>query len=199
MDNPIYVPSAGGALRQGEVLSEFKHPYPDVDKLRNGAVELIPEIHPYIVVISQDCDLEQDFGRRAKGETRHLLASVLFCHAITEQEFVGTYTDLGKDRLKVIRQNSEPRYHYLREAIGTEDRLRRGVPSLVIDFKRHFSVPTGEAYFWAESAARRCRLGTPYAEHLSIRFASYLCRIALPLDHHVPRPESTPSTLGSEG
>jgi hypothetical protein len=40
-----------------------------------------------------------------------------------------------------------------------------------MDFKRYFSLPTEEVYYRIDSEAkRRCRLVSPYAEHLSTRF-----------------------------
>jgi hypothetical protein len=58
-----------------------------------------------------------------------------------------------------------------------------------VDFRQYFSLPTEEAYFGAQPARRRCRLDTPYAEHLSHRFFSHMARVALPIDHHLPMPE----------
>jgi hypothetical protein len=54
-----------------------------------------------------------------------------------------------------------------------------------IDFKRYFTIPADETYRRVElgEAQRRCVLQSPYLEHLSSRFAYYLSRVALPLDH----------------
>lgn len=60
-----------------------------------------------------------------------------------------------------------------------------GAPELVIDFKRYFTLPTGELYRWIAlgETRRRCRLRSPYMEHLSSRFAYFLSRVALPEDY----------------
>jgi hypothetical protein len=65
------------------------------------------------------------------------------------------------------------------------DRLQEGLPELAIDFKRYFTVPTDEVYRRIElgEARRRCLLISPYLEHLSSRYAYFLSRIALPVDH----------------
>ncbi len=95
---------------------------------------------------------------------------------------------IGRDIFKRIRQNKDDRYHFL-EAIPPElDRQRQGLPQLIVDFRKYFTLPSDEIFrqcsFSKNPAMRRCRLEMPYREHLQSRAAFYLQRVMLPLDHN---------------
>lgn len=184
----VFAASVGAVLRQGEIISAYAQYQLDVDGMRQGVVELIPIPHPYVVVLSQDCDLEQDYARRANGATDNLLASILFCAAAPADDDFRHGVGLNSNEWKKVRQNNDPRFHFIRAAAADVDAAAMGFPELVVDFKQHFAVPTLEAYYAIETARRRCRLVTPYVEHLSGRFTAQLSRVALPLDHHEPQP-----------
>jgi hypothetical protein len=192
-----YVRSAnGGALRQGEILTNFTQYQLDVDRLRaQEPIEVVQISHPYVVVLSQDCDLDQDYTRRQNNKIDNLLASVLLCSvAVNDDEFrhgIG----LNTKEWKKVMENREPRLHYLRAVPQADDAHNEGAPDLIVDFRQYFSLPTLEAYLCAEAARRRCRLDTPYAEHLSQRFIAYMGRVALPLDHHLPLPAEAPAAV----
>jgi hypothetical protein len=186
---------AGSSLRQGEILTNFKQYQLDVEQLRLENVVAVEILHPYVIVLSQDCDLDQDYRRRAQGAQDNLLASVIFC-AVTpaDQDF---RKDIGLDskEWKRFKQNQDPRLHYLREIPAADDASGEGLPELAIDFRQHFALPTAEAYLAVETSQRRCRLEQPYAEHLNNRFSWHICRVALPLDHHLPLPVPTKNSV----
>ena len=85
-----------------------------------------------------------------------------------------------------IKQNKDERYHFFEKIETNHDLYDESIGELVIDFKRYFSLPTDELYMRILSGEtkRRCRLVTPYLEHLSSRFAYFQGRVALPEDHH---------------
>ncbi len=146
-------------------------------------------IHPYAVVLTQDCDLEQDHNARApnaegKGKDAGRIPRVLLIEAFAADAYK---TKLGgSDIAKRARQNKDERYHYLAAVPAEADLQRQGIPALYLDFKRYMTLDLEE--FRADMASgvtQRCsRLTTPYAEHLSSRFGYFLLRIGLPLDHH---------------
>jgi hypothetical protein len=83
-----------------------------------------------------------------------------------------------------VRENKDERYHYLRSVRPEEDLLSVGLEELTIDFKGYFTLPTDELYRQITvSVRRRCRLLSPYMEHLSLRFFQFQQRIGLPEDH----------------
>jgi len=149
------------------------------------------------MVLSQDCDLEQDFrgreelSQRENDETEanlqasnNLLATILLCEVVRADQLRGT-PNMDHKTWKRVRFNKDERYQYLSAVPALADRLGEGLSQLTLDFKRYFSLPTDQAYWeLQQQARRRCFLVTPYAEHLSTRFFSFQCRIALPVDHH---------------
>lgn len=183
---PIYAPPSDGALRQGEFLSGLKIKKLLLDSVKEGdELRLVAQEHPYAIVVSQDCDLEQDYKLRCSGaaEPARLLPSVLLCEVFTAEQLKGR--DLKSDMWKRVRINKDERYHFFEGVPAEADRVGTGLPELGVDFKRYFTVPTDELYLRIESGKvqRRCRLVSPYLEHVSTRFAYYQFRVALPRDH----------------
>jgi hypothetical protein len=64
-DDPVYVRAADGRLWQGEILSNVI----ERQAVRQGdaSFDLREVVHPYAIVFTQDCDLEQD--GRVRGDT----------------------------------------------------------------------------------------------------------------------------------
>jgi hypothetical protein len=135
----------------------------------------------YVVVLSQSCDLMQDFNGRKDNKPQ--LEDVLLCQAPTAEELRATCG--GSDIWKRIRQNKDERYHFLEAVLKECDACNEDIPEVVIDFKRYFSMPTAEIYKRLEvgPTCRRTVICTPFLEHLASRFAYFLGRIALPREH----------------
>jgi len=142
-------------------------------------------LHGYAVILTQDCDLEQDFAARQQGDVNNKwIPNILFCDVISAEQLKGDnalYSTLWKE----VKINKSERYHFLQMIDEPCDKLQIGMPELGIDFKRYFSLPTDEVYKRIElrQTERRSILASPYLEHLSHRFANFLSRVALPLDH----------------
>ncbi len=149
--------------------------------------------HPFVVVMSADCDLYWDFQTRypdqldqeqyqspLNDETHHkLLPHVLFCDVYNSDQIRGRFQ--ASYLWQRITQNQDERYHYFKSApIGnsTSDPL----PDLCIDFKKTFALPTRHLYDSLPSkSVRRIAIVPPiYAHDLIQRFFSFLSRVALP-------------------
>lgn len=189
----FYAPSPQqGPMRQCEIISDFIEPWVVPGSMGNR--EAVPEIkrkhHPYAVILSQDCDLELDFLAREDGSVKpdKLLPSVLFCESFALEELVDINRIKESGIYQRVIQNKDERYHFLQEVTQDQDSMGQGLPSLGIDFKRYFTVPTEEVYkqFSNGTARRRCYMRSPYLEHLSTRFCYYQFRIALPVNHALP-------------
>ena len=189
---PIHeIAAADGPLRQGEILSNVM--LPQAVRVANDdpddrAVDLIRR--EWAVVVSQDCDLDLDYKARFPADGVAIaedkkLAQVLLLWANTATAARGLIR--GSDQWKRIRQNNDVRYHVLQDAEPAVDAAGEGVPALTIDFKQYFTVATDELYLQLQrgESRRRCRLSSPYLEHLSTRFAYYLARVAIPIDHQI--------------
>ena len=177
---------ASAPLRQGEILTgvlQFR-----LDLAAVGADEVSGRLlrHAFVVVMTQDCDLDQDFRVRSEGKANDkLLPGILFCEVATAQELFGRIKQTNVKLWDRIKINKDERFHFLQKVEPACDRLQEGLPELAIDFKRYFTLPTEEIYKRIEigEARRRCLLVSPYLEHLSSRFAHFLSRVALPEDH----------------
>jgi len=181
--SPIYTaaPGLGSCLCHGEVLSDLVRFRLDIATMHEPEPS-IAEIHyPYVVVLSQSCDLSQDFEGRKSGKPQ--LPEILFCSVPTAESLRATCG--GSDIWKRVRQNKDERYHFLEKAPPAVDHCGEGIPELGVDFKRYFTLPTDEIYRRLEIGPTRPRtvLITPYLEHLSNRFAYFLGRVALPREH----------------
>lgn len=175
------------ALTQGELLSNVLVGRLDLNCLfePEKAVELVT--HPFVVVLSQDCDLETDFLKRiGKRKTGSLLPNILLCEADYAENLRGD-AGLKSAQWKLVRQNDFDRFHYLRGISPEHDAVGEGITPLAIDFKKYFTVPGAELYLriGEGQARRRAALISPYKEHISSRFYAFQSRIALPVPHHL--------------
>lgn len=166
------------------------------DVLEDGdVVEIKRIVFPLVIVLTQDCDLQQDDSIRActqKPPTTHntQLLSVLVAPAYNSAHFelgehlielglkmwtVPTVKEKGRASTeeRILRQNKNPRYHYLQFDADI------GIVDSVVDFKHYFSV---NVQYLKRIKPQKCagKLSTLYREDVSQRFASFLGRIGLP-------------------
>jgi len=175
-------------VRQGDIYSNV--PYYESYKELNGEFELTIYEFPYVLVLTQDCDLEQNKNDRSKVKEpntlglkqndKHLISVIVVPLYNSEHLFSGEHLSQleilsqkhGSDQKKTIKQNQTPRYHYIE---FDKDVV---VPDSVIDFKHYYSV----SLEWLESnfKNRICGINPIYRELISQRFSNYLSRIGLP-------------------
>jgi hypothetical protein len=180
----MYTPSPeSGPLRQSEILSNIVQHVLTLESVGTDQPQVILRNHPLAIVASQDCDLDQDFTARNIGKPP-ALPSILFFEVTPAMKLAQSL--VGSDLRRRLVTNKEERYQVLQQISKEQDAQGEGLVSLGIDFKRYFTVPTEEVYKQLVTAKRRCFLTSPYAEHFSIRAILFQCRIALPVDHHVP-------------
>lgn len=194
-----YRPKEGGQLHEGELLRQVWEWVARYDDEGKGGAQ--SHVHQIAVIVSQECDLAQDFEKRRgdlKVETD--LLSVLLCRAFPADRF-RTEHDFRSSKLwAMIRSNREERYQYLAAVPPEADAAGRGNECMVVDFKGYFTVRTVELYRQVratdeKSAALFTALNIPWREHLQQRFVSYQARVGLPLDHFIP--ESRRSKLAT--
>lgn len=196
----VYSKSEQGCLRQGEILSDLVQACVKIDTIGLETYKFYDVRHPYVIVVTQDCDLEQDYKGRFedKSKIHRLLPNILFCEVETAHELRYADRNPSLDEVKQarsktinstkwppIKQNKDERFHFLQKVESHQDTLQEGLPELAVEFKRYFSLPTDEVYYRIEKTdvKRRCRLQSPYLEHFAVRFHYYHYRIALPEDH----------------
>lgn len=149
----------------------------------------------YSIVLTQDCDLEQDYKARFDENVTEdkVLFGVLLCGAYPENLIkAGTHRTgaqvYGNKEWKPLTRGGEPRYQYLGYVPQAEC-------VLVADFKDFFVVPGDYLYSSltdTDNPARRlAEIDTPYREHIMQRFAWYVMRIGLPTQFHLLEPPSS--------
>jgi hypothetical protein len=173
-------------VNQGDIFRDVEMIEYSVEK--GGSLETSKIVFPLVLVLSQDCDLEQDYRfrwSRSKPATQDKwLISVLVAPLYNvEHVYAGEHlSDLGMTMEKINRkktdgrrlQNNEtPRYHYLSfpESLPIVDS--------VVDLKHYFTVNV-EYLRKLRRANFVCRLAPLFREDVSQRFAAYLARIGLP-------------------
>ncbi len=182
------------ALRQGELLSDVIELAIDLDTIFSESPNLAQKTHPFAFVVSQDCDLDWDFVARDKQTQNHKkIPNALLCEVMLANDLarfildqIDNVANTKKSRTWAkVKQNKDERFHFFEKVDKSEDLQDEGISELGIDFKRYFTVPTEELYKRIEKGQtlRRCRLVSPYLEHLSTRFAYFQSRIALPEDY----------------
>lgn len=183
---------ADGPLQQGELLSLVVHQSLNVERLRESDLVIDEIRHAFAIVASQSCDLEWDHDARrpgGTGEPDKLLPNILLCPAFTAVEVKGRKNlkgDLVNNSTiwSTIRKNKDERYHFFEAVPSYEDAAQEGLPELVVDFKRYFSIATDELYWkLTQEAKRRSRLKAPYLEHFATRFFQFQSRVATPRQH----------------
>ena len=188
-------------LCQGDIIRNVELiEYANLDA--EGILEISKILYPVIIVLSQDCDLEQDFNNRAKdtssNEDKHIVSIIVAPLYNVEHVYAGEHLsnlDLRMQRIsskhsksdnKFLRHNQNPRYHFLEFPDSIP------VVNSVIDFKHFFTV--NNEYLMERKAVDFVgKLSILYREQVTLRFANYLSRIGLPDTepnnvHHVHTP-----------
>ncbi len=182
----------GDILRDIDVIDSYT-------KDASGEIEYDELTLPYIVVMTQDCDLDKDFKNRSEDNPeKHdkFLRTILVCPAYIASEFRdGNHLEDLKlkmekwdtKRFKQIKEQNNARYHFL----DADQKLQ--VPELVIDFKHYYAIPrdTIDRMYPEHYLVTVNQL---FRESLSQRFSNYLSRIGLPELKESPTLEDSIST-----
>jgi hypothetical protein len=186
---PIY----GGSnptdrLRQGEVLTKLQR---GVLVLQAEPVVVNLQVFDYAVLVTQDCDLEQDYDARGTGDQKHrLLAEAILVEAMPAlelRELAKRTLGVNKDLWARVVRNKDERFHVIESIPNSIDALGEGLPDLALDFRRCFSIRMDELLYRIAKGPtrRRAWLRTPWAEQLSSRLAYFYARVGLPREHSV--------------
>ena len=183
----IYNPSpAAGSLRQGEILTGVVQSVLTLESVGTEQPEIDFITHPFCVIATQDCDLEQDFKATGAGRPGSLPSILLY----EVEEALTLIAKLpSSEAKKQTILNKIERYQVLQSVPQELDREGAGIVDLGIDFKRYFTIPRDELYKQLASVRRRCVLRSPYLEQFATRAAAFQSRVALPLDHDVKLPK----------
>ena len=167
-------------ITQGDLLRDFEVPITKKTE-QDYVVELMT--YPFLIVMSQDCDLEQCSNTTANGNKNAFLANILVLPAFLAQKIqegnafiaYGIAQDSKATKeMNKIKGGKEARYFYISE----NEPLK--IPELIIDFKHYLTIPkeTVELNYNEKYCATINEL---FRENLARKFANYLSRIGLPV------------------
>lgn len=170
-------------LQQGDVIRDVEL----IERITetSGVIEVAKIVFPLVVVLTQDCDLEQESRFLADNRSHDKTLLSVLVAPLYNAEHVYRGEHLSELEMKMepinhkkspgqfLRNNERRRYHYLEfpESVPV-------VPS-VIDFKHYFSV-AGDYLRQVRSERLICTIGALFREDVSQRFAFFLARIGLP-------------------
>jgi hypothetical protein len=185
-------------VREGDIFRDIEY-IEDTFLTEDNQIGISVLMFPYVVVLSQDCDLESDMRARLNQpplqcegadkkavSTDTVIESILISPAYDKNLFMaGDHLrgmNLGsmqtwktKDtRWPILVGNRDPRYHFL----PADTTL--AFNDMVIDFKHYYTIPRSKLYqeYEEKFIGTLCEL---YRENLSQRFANYLSRIGTPI------------------
>lgn len=155
----------------------------------DGIIEISKIVYPFCVILTQDCELQQDYTSRKRrsliaNDTKNLLSVLvapmynaeLFFQGIHLEKLGGisgpTFSKTNTDGRMVI-QNKNPRYH----SLEFDDSVP--IVNSIVDFKHYFSTNV-ELLRQKKGRAYVSRIAPLHRELLTQRFAAYLSRIGLP-------------------
>lgn len=181
----------GSSLRQGEIVTGVVQYNPVIDEMPKELQELpfTPIIHPYAIVITQDCDLDWDYkARGTNNNPAKLLNSIILCEIGTAESIRST-DGMNRKEWELVVAHRHERFYFF-ETIPPECEVQQeGLPELTADFKRVFGIDASTLYRQIElgMVKRRAILASPYLEHFSRRYHSFHGRVALPFQYESER------------
>lgn len=177
-----YVAHSCERVCQGDILRDFKYDYVIND-------DLFEFYFPYLIIISQDCDLEHQNNKEPITDENEIIKSnqflpnILFLPAFPAETFLsgnhleGLYKvrqDFQNPKIKdKIKKNELERFYYLESYPDLQ------IPELILDFKIYHTLDT-RIISSSFSKYYRGTLNELFRERLSQRFANYINRFALP-------------------
>ena len=178
---------------QGDVFQNVRYSY--INSEENDSVEIVEFVFPMAVIISQACDVNSmgEIIADQGGKSTKFMPSILMCpiydvdvakktthleQAFKELEIqkLDSKDDLllYKDDVKVAGKDWHYRFHDLTVSIEGKAVLEKAV----IDFKHYFTVPA--SYLMKNRKDRLFHLDDLFAEQITLKFSTYLSRVAIP-------------------
>lgn len=181
------------SLCQGDVFRDVKYCY--LDSEEDDYIDMVEFTFPMAVIVSQACDviaMSKMITAKA-GKTTKFMPSILMCpiysvesakkSAHIEDAFKELSIEnidgreerfLYSDDKKVANKDWHYRFHLLDIKIGKT----QVVENAVVDFKHYFTVPA--TYLIKHRDDRLFKLDDVYAEQITLKFATFLSRVAMP-------------------
>lgn len=179
------------SLRQGEILTGVTQYNPVANELSKDSpgLSFTPIIHPYAIIVTQDCDLDWDYkARGTDGNLAKLLNSIVLCEVDTAKSIRST-DGVNRKEWELVVAHRHERFYFFEKTPPECEVKQEGLPELTADFKRVFAIDSETLYRQVELGVvkRRAFLASPYLEHFSKRYHSFHGRVALPFQYESER------------
>lgn len=180
------------SLRQGEILTGVVQYNPVINEIMPELQELsfTPILHPYAIVVTQDCDLDWDYKARriSNSSSAKLLNSIILCE-IDTAEAIRSTDGMNRKEWELVVAHRHERYYFFEKIPPGCEVEQEGLPELSADFKKVFGIEAATLYRQIELGIvkRRAVLANPYLEHFSRRYHSFHGRVALPFQYESER------------
>ena len=177
-------------VTQGDVFRNVRYNY--IDSEDGGGVNVVEFEFPFAVVISQACDAiaMDNIIANKKGKPAKFMPSILLCPiydkiiAKSGTHLSNAFSELGLvleseniyhgDDYNVAQRDWHYRFHSLEVVINEKSVIK----DAIIDFKHYFTVPM--SYLVKNKENRFFHLDDLFAEQISLKFATFLSRVAIP-------------------
>lgn len=182
---------------QGDIFKNVKYRY--FLEEDNDTVKIVELVFPLAVIISQACDViaMSEIIKNQKGKLTKFMPSILMCPIYNKNDAkegenikqvfkelkLDIVEDQGnktpvfhKDDLKVANRDWHYRIHDLTVIDKSNKKLI--IENAILDFKHYFAVPM--TYLERHKKDRDYSLEDIFAEQLTLKFCTYLSRVAIP-------------------
>ena len=177
---------------QGDIFQNVKYSY--IDSEDDEGVNVVEYEFPMAIIVSQACDViaMEEMVNNKSGKPAKFMPSVLLCPIYdkiaskTGAHIKEAFSQLDlkvveepicfKDDLKVADKDWHYRFHSLTVQVENEIILENAI----IDFKHYFTVPI--SYLVKHKNDRLIHLDDLFAEQITLKFATYLSRVAIPTE-----------------
>lgn len=185
----------GSSLRQGEILTGVVQYNPVINEITPELQKLqelsfTPILHPYAIVITQDCDLDWDYNARriSNSSSAKLLNSIILCEIDTAEAIRNT-DGMNRKEWELVVAHRHERFYFFEKISPESEVEQEGLPELTADFKKVFGIEAATLYRQIELGIvkRRAVLANPYLEHFSRRYHTFHGRVALPFQYESER------------
>ena len=175
---------------QGDIFQNVKYSYIDYEDDKD--VNIIEYEFPLALIVSQACDviamdeiMSKKGGKPSKFMPAILMCPIYACDAAKSGKHIqDAFNELGlrfeqentfqKDDYKVATRD----WHYRIHALTVESDEKIVIEDAVVDFKHYFTVPM--SYLVSHKCDRLLHLEDLFAEQITLKFSTYLARVAIP-------------------
>ena len=179
---------------QGDVFSNVQYSYVDFED--NESIDLIEYTFPMAIIISQACDVDaiSKMISNGSGKVNKFMPSILMCPIYDKEEAKSlSHLDEAFQELSISKERAKDEklfntkefnvvtqdWHYRFHALTVSDKKGKHIlDNAVIDFKHYFTVPP--TYLFNNRNNRLFHLDSLFSEQITLKFATYLSRVAIP-------------------